>query len=187
MLTMEEFVSKWGYWAVFLGSLIEGESVILPAGYFASQGFLSLPWVITIAFFGTLIADQSLFMVGHVWGRRILSFFPKLNPPAERAFLFLKQYGSFYILTFRFIYGVRIISPLIIGTAGFPFGQFAFLNLIAAALWSVLSCGAGYVFGNFIMYHLSPVQRFLLLGALGVGCLCWLVWKAYLFYKKEFA
>ncbi|TGW14930.1 DedA family protein [Candidatus Hepatobacter penaei] len=184
---MEDFVAQWGYWAVFLGSLIEGESVILPAGYFASQGVLDLSKVMIIAFFGTLIADQGLFLIGHVWGKRVLSFFPKLDPPAQKAFLFLKQYGIFYILTFRFIYGVRIISPLIIGTAGFPFGQFVFLNFVAAALWSVLSCGAGYVFGSFIMYHLSPLQRFFFLGGLGIACLCWLLWKAYLFYKKEFA
>ena len=76
---MENFVSKWGYWAVFLGSLIEGESVILPAGYFASQGVLDLSWVIVIAFFGTLIADQSLFILGHILGKGVFSVFSKLD------------------------------------------------------------------------------------------------------------
>lgn len=182
---MEEFVSRWGYWAVFLGSLIEGESVILPAGYFASQGMLSLQKIILISFVGTLIADQSLFIIGHLWGKKLLRFAPRLQPTTERVFRFLKEYGSFYILTFRFIYGIRIISPLIIGSSGFPFATFAFLNLIAAILWAVISCGTGYLCGEFLMHYLSPLQRFLVLGSFGLGCLLWIVWKAYGFYKKE--
>ena len=182
---MEQFIARWGYWAVFLGSLIEGESVILPAGYFSSQGLLSLPGIMLIAFFGTLIADQGLFIVGYIWGKKIFSIFPKLEKPSSRVFAFLKKYGVFYILTFRFIYGVRIISPLIIGSSGFPFGQFAFLNFIAAAIWSVLSCGAGYIFGGFLIHYLSPVQRFFVLGSVGLACLSFLCWKAYLFYRKE--
>jgi len=184
---MESFVRNWGYLAVFFGSLIEGESVILPAGYFAAQGLLNLYAIIGIAFLGTLLADQGLFFVGHLWGRRILSKFTFLERTSEKAFMFLKEYGTFYILTFRFIYGVRIISPVVIGAAGVSFKRFAILNFIAAAIWSFLSCGAGYFFGSFLMHVLSPFQRFLVLGALGALSLSWLVWKGYLFYKKEFS
>lgn len=182
---MEHLVSEWGYLVVFLGSLIEGESIILPAGYYAAQGVLELKKIILIAFVGTLIADQSLYMVGQLWGQKILSYFPRLKAPSQKVFSFLHEYGSFYILTFRFIYGVRIISPVIIGTAGIPFMRFAVLNLVAAAIWSVVSCGAGYLFGGFLLHYLSPLQRFLLLGSLGAAALCWLLWKGYLFCKKE--
>ena len=64
---LEAFVTRWGYLAVFLGSLIEGESIILPAGYFASQGYLSLYKIMLIAFVGTVIADQLLFVFGRLW------------------------------------------------------------------------------------------------------------------------
>ena len=182
---MDALISKWGYLFVFLGSLIEGESIILPAGYFAAQGVLDLKTIITIAFFGTLIADQTLYILGFLWGKKVISYFPRLQPVAEKVFSFLNSYGSFYILTFRFIYGVRIISPVIIGAAGIPFVRFAVLNVVAAAIWSVMSCSAGYLFGGFLLYYLSPLQRFLLLGALGFSALLWLAWKGYLFYKKE--
>lgn len=177
---METLISTWGYWAVFLGSLIEGESVILTAGFLASQGYLSLPKIILVSFTGTLIADQTLFFVGHLWGHKILNYFPKFQPPAKRAFELLHRYNTLFILTFRFIYGIRTISPIIIGAAQIPFKRFAILNLIAAVIWSVLSCTCGYLFGGFLMNYLTPLQRFFVVGLLGfifLGAICWKAWK----------
>ena len=185
---MDAFVQKWGYLAVFFGSLVEGESIILPAGYFAAQGLLNLPKIILIAFIGTTIADQGLFFLGQSWGKRFLNALsrkiPGLENATQKAFSFLDKNKSFYILTFRFIYGVRIISPVVIGAAGVPFKRFAVLNILAAAVWSILSCGAGYLFGGFLIYYLSPIQRFFVIGSLGALCLCWLLWKGYTFFQE---
>jgi membrane protein DedA with SNARE-associated domain len=183
---VEAFISTWGYWAVFLGSLIEGESVILTAGVLASQGYLSLTKIILVSFVGSLLADQTLFFVGHFWGKRLLARFPSLEVPAQRAFKLLHQYNTLYILTFRFIYGIRIISPVIIGTAGVAFGRFAILNVIAAAVWAVLSCSCGYLFGDFIMHQLTPLQRFFALGFIGLIFFGLLIWKLrQLFFGEE--
>ncbi len=179
---MEEFISTWGYWAVFLGSLVEGESVILTAGFLASQDYLSLYKIIVVSFCGTLIADQTLFFVGYFWGKRILKRLPSLQEPADRAFDLLHNYNTFFILTFRFIYGIRTVSPIIIGTAGVAFKRFAILNLIAAVIWSVLSCSAGYWFGEFLMHSLTPLQRFLTVGILGMLLGGTMVWKAWRFF-----
>ena len=176
-VSMNEFVAQWGYIAVFLGSLIEGESIILPAGYFASTGVLSLPKIMLVAFVGTLIADQSLFFVGHFWGQKALQKFPRLALPADKAFKLLHQYNTLFILSFRFIYGIRIVSPVVIGTAGVSIRRFAILNVIAAALWSVMSCSLGYFFGDFLMNRLTPLQRFWVLGGGGILLLGALLWK----------
>jgi membrane protein DedA with SNARE-associated domain len=183
---MNEFVTKWGYLAVFLGSLIEGESIILPAGYFASQGCLSLYKIILIAFVGTVIADQTLFVVGKKFGQRLLKKFPHFQKPAEKALRFLEVYDTWFMLTFRFIYGIRIISPVVIGLSHIQFVRFSILNIIAAAIWSVVSCSVGYFFGEVIMNHLSPMQRFFALGSVGFLFLLLLLWKAWkFFYKKD--
>lgn len=186
---MELFVKKWGYLAVLLGSMIEGESVILPAGYFAAQGFLNIYKIMFIAFMGSLVADQLLFFVGQTWGKRAMNRFCEKHETfsaiVQKSFSFLNKNQTFYILTFRFIYGIRIMSPVVIGAAGIPFGRFASLNVIAAASWSVLSCGTGYVFGGLLLHHLSATQRFFVLGLLGGMCTLWLGWKAFRFFKKD--
>jgi membrane protein DedA with SNARE-associated domain len=182
---METFIATYGYWAVFLGSLVEGESVILTAGVLSSQGYLSLPKIILISFLGTLVADQSLFFVGHYWGNPLLSRFPKIRPATEKAFRLLHKNKTTFILTFRFIYSIRTISPIIIGAAGISFKRFAILNVIAAAIWSVLSCGAGYLFGDYILDNLSPLQRFFVVGGIGFVFLGVVFWKLFRFFRGE--
>lgn len=186
---MEAFIQDWGYLAVFLGSLVEGESVILTAGFLASQGYLSLLKIILISFTGTVIADQLLFFVGQHFGLRIIQRFPKLEEPSQRAFELLHKYDTAFILSFRFIYGIRTISPVIIGAAGVGFRRYAILNVIAAAIWSVLSCSAGYFFGDFLMNRITPTQRAFVLASIAFALLFWIIWKfrkkIFLFFKKS--
>ncbi|MBN9565655.1 MAG: DedA family protein [Alphaproteobacteria bacterium] len=143
-----EFIAKYGYFAVFLGSLIEGESVILTAGVLAQQGYLSLWGIIVVSFMGTLLADQFLFHIGRLHGNKLLAKWPSLEAKANRALNLLHKYNTLYILSFRFIYGIRVISPVIIGMSGVSIKRFSILNVIAAAVWSVLSCIAGYALGK---------------------------------------
>lgn len=144
---IETLLREYGYWIVFLGSLIEGESVILAASAAAYHGYLSLPKIMVIAFLGTLCADQFFYQIGRRYGHAILERFPKLKGPSQRAFDLLRRYDTLFILSFRFIYGIRNVSPIVVGMSGVSVLRFTVLNIIAAALWSVLSCLIGY-FGS---------------------------------------
>lgn len=171
---MQEFVENWGYIAVFLGSLIEGESIIFAAGFLAHEGYLSLSKIIIISFCGTLFADQALYFVGRHFGNSVIDKFPSLKPRAERAFQLLKRYDNIFILSFRFIYGIRIISPVIIGTSGVAVKRFIILNFIAALIWSVSSCVGAYYLAHLIMdkMHLLPK---IILGVVLVGGGIWFI------------
>ncbi len=144
-----EWLIKFGYLAVFLGSMIEGESVILTAGVLAYQGYFSLWKLIVISFVGTLIADQAFFHLGRVHGKKILARWPKLASHSDRALALLHRYNTLFIISFRFIYGIRNVSPIIIGMSGVSTKRFTFLNMIAAAIWASASCSAGYLLGKF--------------------------------------
>ena len=148
METFIDFVREWGYWAVFFGAMIEGESVILTAGFLSHAGHLNLGKIMLISFLGTFFADQALFQVGYHYGPKFLDRFPRLKPTSDRVFELLHKWDIWYILSFRFIYGVRIMSPLVIGTARVDPKRFLLLNFIAAVIWSILSCGAGYLLGD---------------------------------------
>ncbi|MGI4850973.1 MAG: DedA family protein [Janthinobacterium lividum] len=137
------------YLILLLGACIEGESIVLTASFLAYTGFLKIEWVMLIAFMGTLIADQVLFFIGHKHGPDILQRHPKWKDCTEKIFELLKKYDLWFILGFRFIYGIRTLSPLVIGTMGVPVRRFVILNLIAALIWTVISCGLGYMLGYF--------------------------------------
>lgn len=165
---MQEFIETWGYVAVFLGSMIEGESIIFVAGFLAHEGYLSLPKIIIVSFLGTLLADQALYHVGRHYGNHVIDKFPSFKPRADKAFQLLRRYDTVFILSFRFIYGIRIISPVIIGSSGVGVKRFLLLNFVAALIWSIGSCVLAYFFAHLIMDKLELLPK-IILGLVLIG------------------
>lgn len=144
-----ELIHNYGYWIVFFGSMIEGESIILTAGMLCSHGVLSFYKVCLLSFIGTCIADQLLYNLGYYVDSKFLekfnfskNFFLKLKP-------IVIKYQTAYILSFRFIYGIRILSPILIGMVKINQKKYMILNVIASIIWAVISCGIGYMIGSF--------------------------------------
>jgi membrane protein DedA with SNARE-associated domain len=134
--------------------MIEGETIILGASALAATGYLSIAKIWSIAFLSTLFVDQSLFHFGiYIRKNPKQSFkekFPKLYDKSTRAMALFKKHDILFILMFRFIYGIRTISPVVIGICGSPPRRFIPLNCIAALIWSIISCGVGYCLGDFL-------------------------------------
>src|SRR3546814_54852 len=99
------------------------------------------------AFVATLFADQILFYVGRFYGPGLLERYPKLKEKSKRIFELLHKYNTPFILGFRFVYGIRTASPLIIGTSGVSIKRFTILNFLAAVIWTIVSCLGGYLLG----------------------------------------
>ncbi len=64
MMTLESFIQTYGYLALLVGTFLEGETILVLAGFAAHLGYLNLPWVILVAFVGTLSGDQLFFYLG---------------------------------------------------------------------------------------------------------------------------
>lgn len=177
-----------GYIVLLLGSFVEGESVVLTAGFFSFKGYLSLPLIILISFSGSLFADQLLFFLGRIYGPGMLERKPALRDKAHKAFALLHRYHIWFILGFRFIYGIRTVSPFVIGASGISVKRFAILNVIAAAIWAVLSCCAGYLLGYFfadeIDYAISQAIKFQKYTVTGVLVLLTSI-AVYLYFRRK--
>jgi membrane protein DedA with SNARE-associated domain len=53
---MQELLDKYGYFAVMIGTILEGGTLLTMAGFLAHQGYLKLvPWVIAAGFAGNFI------------------------------------------------------------------------------------------------------------------------------------
>lgn len=171
------WIKDWGYLAVFLGSLIEGESVILTASSMAYLGYLSLYKIMVVAFVGTVFADQMLFFVGRYYGSSIFDRFPRLQKSAARAFGLLNRYDVWFIIGCRFVYGIRITSAIVIGAAQISLKRFIPLNILSGLIWTVVSCVGGYLLGDVmkdILENFNLIQKYLfvVLGVVGVLAVC---------------
>lgn len=164
-----KWLAAYGYWAVLGGTLLEGEVVLLLAGFAAQQGVLSLPAVIAVAFVGAVIGDEGFYFLGRGYGSALLSRWRSLQAPAVRVTELLKRHHSWVIVGVRFAYGLRIAGPIVIGASGVPVLRFLSFNMIGAAIWAPLVAGAGYVFGESLAWLVPRLGTFEAVGLVVLG------------------
>jgi membrane protein DedA with SNARE-associated domain len=108
---------------------------------------LRLDLLIACAWIGSFCGDQLWFWLGRNYGNRLVARFPRLKPGVDSALGFLARWNTVFILTYRFIYGVRNFSSIAMGMSPLPWSRFLWLNFIAAGIWAVTFAGVGYAFG----------------------------------------
>ncbi len=155
-----DLLSHYGYLALFVGCLLEGETLLLLAGIAAHGGYLWLPLVILIAFVGGTLGDQILFFFGRRSGGAILQRWPRFEQPAARVRALVERHSSLLIIGVRFMYGLRLIGPIVIGMSTVSPLRFAILNMLGAALWATSVAGVGYLFGHAIEWLLADLAVF---------------------------
>lgn len=140
--------------------------ILLMGGFAAYAGFLALPWVIVVAFCGTLFADQAYFFLGRRHSHRILAARPSWKLRMNRAEKLFHRFKTPLILVFRFLYGIRAVLVFVIGMSRIPATKFAVLNALGAMIWAVLVGTGGYLFGSAFEILLGKI-RAVELAALG--------------------
>ena len=171
---LESLIAAYGYYALFVGTCLEGETIMVLAGIAAREKVLELPWVIVLGFLGSLTGDQTIFFISRMWGRRILARFPWLQPRLQKVNLMLERHGTWYIISFRFFYGLRNPTPFVIGLSSVPTGKFILLNVLGAALWAITLGVLGYLFGALAENILMDL-KWVILSVAGVGVIIWIV------------
>ena len=156
---LHHFLQQHGYLLLFLGVLAEGEAILALAGALAHAGHLELIKVILTAWVASSIVEQGLFLVGHHYGPRLLERFPRLQRKAPKARQVIARYGDLAAVLFRFMYGIRTVAVLLLGSEGYPRLRFAIINLPASLLWSAIIAGLGYVFSASLKLLLTRIQH----------------------------
>lgn len=168
---MEQFIETFGYWAVALGTFFEGETILLIGAFAAHRGYLNIYGVIGAAFLGSLLGDQLYFYLGRKYGQSFLNKRPSWNARSARARALLDRYGARFILSFRFLYGLRTVSSFAIGLTTISFPKFIALNAIGAAIWAAALGAAGYLLGEVLQRWIEEIERYELAVVAGVAVL----------------
>ena len=159
-MTLESLIETYGYWAVLVGTFLEGETVLLLGGFAAHRGYLELFWVILAAFIGSLCGDQLFFYLGRRHSTVILARLPKWKVSIEKVQSLLERFRTPFILIFRFLYGLRLPAPFAIGMTSVPIKEFVFLNMVGAAVWAFSVGVGGYLFGNALEIVIGDVKHY---------------------------
>ena len=167
----------WPYLVTFAWTFVEGESCVLCAGFAAAQGLLNAPLLLLAAWLGSFCGDQCYFWIGRTVGLKLLARRPRWRARVDKVLAVLRRYDAWFILTFRFIYGVRNFSSFTIGISGVGWLRFLILNLIAALIWAVTFVGAGYLSGRAMHRALGRyAQEFSVVMLAGLAAILLAVW-----------
>lgn len=185
-MSIADLIAQYGYVALFVGTLLEGETWLILAGFAAHQGYLQLHWVMLIALVGGFSGDQIYFWLGRRHGGWVQQRFPRLIPVFERTNLLMERYHEVLIVGIRFLYGLRTVGPMAMGMSAVPAWRFALFNSLGAAIWAVGIGGAGYLFGQaleLLMHDLKKAEEAILVFILFAAFCIW-GWRRYKFKSK---
>ncbi len=174
---IRSFVETYGYYALLAGTFLEGETILLIGGLVAHLGYLYLPAVMLVAFIGSFSGDQVYFCIGRLKGRELLERYHKWEQRVDKVHCLMARYHDLIMVGFRFVYGIRILTPIVLGmNKRVKTVRFFVLNAIGAMIWSVAVSSAGYLFGYAIEKLIRDVKHYeiiVLLVIAGIGIALW--------------
>ncbi|VBB69075.1 DedA family protein [invertebrate metagenome] len=176
---LETFLHTYGYFSILLLTFLEGETIVILAGIAAAQELMSPFLVVLAGFTGSFLGDQLYYTIGRRYGQPLLESKPFLRPKIEWAFRLVRQYQDLYILSFRFLYGVRNVSPFVIAISGVTRWRFMLLNALSALVWAIIFTSGGYFFGHAMEHLLGKYYGLVLPFLVCIACVAGVIVMMY--------
>jgi membrane protein DedA with SNARE-associated domain len=180
MLELSALLQHYGYVAIFVGTFVEGESMLLLGSFAAHKGYLSMPGVLATAGIAAFVSDQIYFRLGRRYGAQLVVDRPQLQIRVAKALAIIDRHAILCVLAMRFLWGFRIALPVAIGMSSMSAARYLTLDLIGAAIWASVVGWIGFssvrifsaTVADFRTYEGEIVAALVLL-ALGVVLLRW--------------
>jgi membrane-associated protein len=186
------FVAEHGRWVYALLFLIvfcetglvvtpflPGDSLLFVAGTLAAAGGMDIGAVMATLVAAALCGDNVNYFVGRWAGPKVFHYERSrwLNPAhLARAHAFYERHGGKTIILARFVPIVRTYVPFVAGVGTMPYGRYLAFCVVAALIWVLSLCLAGFFFGNIpvVRNNLTAVIVLIVLASVSPGFFAWL-------------
>lgn len=159
-MTIEQAFQHYGAVVVFLGAAFEGNLAVIAGGLLAHQKLAPL-WLMGLAATtGSWLVDQGLFMAGRKFRKNRFVERVCRTSAFAKSLAFIERYPNSFILSFRFIYGVRMAGPVALGVTRVSGLRFFVLNFAGAVIWAATFTLAGFFFGEAIEALFGQIKTF---------------------------
>jgi membrane-associated protein len=161
--TLREIIVWGGYAGLFaiifsetgllVGFFLPGDSLLVTAGLFASQGYLNILWLILLLCVASICGDSTGYWIGLKAGQRLYSreqsrWFRRDHLIKTKEFY--DKYGGITIFVAHFIPFARTFAPVVAGIADLKYRRFAMFNIPGAICWITSMTLIGYFLGRTI-------------------------------------
>jgi membrane protein DedA with SNARE-associated domain len=160
--SLTSFVDEHSQWALLIlfalvalesfGLPLPGETVLIACGVLASQGSLSVVWMIVVASLAAIIGDNLGYTVARTGGRPLLErysftrrYAEKYLPRGER---FFARHGGKAVFLSRFVAVLRVTAAWIAGLSRMHWLRFFAWNAAGGICWATLVGLVAYFLGS---------------------------------------
>ncbi len=154
-----DLIFDWGYLGIFIMMTIESsfipfpsEIVLVPAGYLAAQGHMSISLIMVSGLGGSLLGAFINYYLALTLGRTILERYGKYFFIKESALIKMDDYfakhGHISTFTGRLIPGIRQLISIPAGLAKMNLVTFSIFTGLGAGIWAFILVMLGYFIGN---------------------------------------
>ena len=158
---IKEIAHHYGYWAVFLGILLEnlgipipGETITLAGGFLAGSKELNYWFVLGSAIAGAVVGGTCGYWIGRKGGWPLLVKIGGFFRIREEKLLQMKQQVSENagktVFLGRFLALLRIVASPLAGIAQMPFYKFMAYNLAGATAWASVMVTLSFFAGRLV-------------------------------------
>jgi membrane protein DedA with SNARE-associated domain len=183
---MEEFVTTYGYAAIFLLMLLESACIPFPSevtmmvgGWYAADGRLSFFWVVVAGVLGNLVGSWLAYWGGRTLGRGFLDKYGRYvlirSHDIDRAEVWWERRGEAATFFSRLLPVIRTFISVPAGMARMPFGRFTLYTFLGVIPWTLGLTWLGVIvqdnWEQVVEYFNVPT--FIIAGALVVIALVW--------------
>ena len=159
-------IGQMGYIGIFALMFLESsffpfpsEVVMIPAGYLAYQGEMSLSLVLVFGVLGSLAGAWFNYLLASKFGRKFLSKIMS-HEKVEKLEAFFENHGHISTFTGRLIPGIRQYISFPAGLAKMNALKFSIYTTLGAGIWATILTLLGYFLGantNLIHKYLKEI------------------------------
>jgi membrane-associated protein len=132
---------------LLIGIFLPGDSLLVTAGFIASQGTLNVWWLGVGLTLAATAGNQTGYWLGRSTGPRIFKredsfFFNKKH--VKRAHDFYARHGGKTVILARFVPVVRTFAPVIAGVGNMKYKTFLLFDIVGGVMWVWSTLLIGY-------------------------------------------
>ncbi len=188
-----DLIFDWGYLGIFIMMAIESsfipfpsEIVLVPAGYLASKGEMSITYIMGSALIGSLLGAFINYYLALTLGRKFLLKYGKYffisAESLQKMERYFKNHGHISTFTGRLIPGIRQLISIPAGLARMNLVEFSIFTTLGAGIWALVLVLLGYFIGtNEALIHQYLKEITIIVFVL----LVILVWIYYKYQKRK--
>ena len=157
--TIVDLIFDWGYVVIFFLMAIESsfipfpsEIILIPAGYLASQGEMSIGMIMTAALGGSMLGAFINYFLALLLGRKILLRYGKYffisNESMQKMDTYFEKHGAISTFIGRLIPGIRQLISIPAGISRMNLATFSLYTAMGAGIWALILTMLGYFIGE---------------------------------------